>query len=108
MPSMTAQFDKAFNQDALSDDRIDRLATLMGSITRMSRYGGYCTMTDNGETLLVSGHYCPFCRDNGDDGEGDCIHKRALRLSWQAEVEAMEADREDYDAQRWAASVGMA
>jgi len=98
MPSLSAEtFDRAFNP--LSDDRIDRLAVLMGSIQRMDLVLGSCMMRDNGETLSVSTRYCAHCNaihGHDHDGEDDCIHKRALRLSLLAEEQALEADRADW------------
>ena len=98
MPSMTAAFQEAFAPTALSDDRIDRLAELMGSVTRMDqRNGSFCTMTDNGNALWVSDYYCAHCGPihGGGDGEGDCIHKRALRMSWEAELALRDQEQLD-------------
>ena len=110
MPSMTATFDKAFNPNALSDDRIDRLATLMGSVSNLDRMGRWCTMTDGDETGMVFDNYCSFCNMIHDptlsDGTESCIHKRALELSWQAEMEARDRDRDEDTERRIAAMVG--
>ena len=119
MPSMTANaqtFEKAFGP-ALSDDRIDRLAMLVGSIRNLS-VNGYATMTDNGNALAVSNHYCAHCSAVnaallGDpsianqDGEGDCIHKRALALAIDAELAMREAEEDEHyreieDMRAWA------
>ena len=114
MPSMTATFDKAFNPNALSDDRIDRLAVLMGSVSELSLTLGTCMMEDNGERLMVSTYYCAHCNAiHGDDhdGEGDCIHKRALALELAAEEQAREQLRAEYDAEQndaWMVAVGVA
>ena len=92
MPSMTADY-QTYDTD--------RLAQLMGSVTRLNLATESCMMRDNGENLMVRHDYCAHCNaihgfDN--DGEDDCIHKRALRLSWMAEVEAREEDRADLQA----------
>ena len=106
----TAAFDQAFAP--LSDDRIDRLAILIGSISHLNLAAGSGHMVDNGTTLAVSPHYCAHCgapngHDNGTDGEGDCIHKRALRLAIDAELamryqEELDHAAEMDDLRQWA------
>ena len=79
MITQAQAFDLAF-------DPIGKLAPLLGSIRHLGP--GYCTMTDRGETLMVSEHYCAFCNaihGHAGDGEGDCFHKRALRLAMELE-----------------------
>ena len=98
MPSMDSTKAAPVQMTALSDDRIDRLAVLMGSIVRMDqRNGSFCTMTDNGNALWVSDYYCAHCGPihGGGDGEGDCIHKRALRLAWEAELALRDQEQLD-------------
>ena len=68
----------------LAFDPIGKLAPLLGSVRHLGP--GYCTMTDEDETLSVSLHYCAFCNaihGYAGDGEGDCVHKRALRLAME-------------------------
>ena len=38
---------------------------------------GFAYVTVGKVRLLVSDYYCPFCRDNGTDGEAWCRHKEA-------------------------------
>ena len=71
---------------AFSPDGQNYLARLLGSVRHLGP--GYCTMTDDDETLSVSLHYCAFCNaihGHAGDGEGDCAHKRALRLAMELE-----------------------
>ena len=110
MPSMTAAFDIAFGP---TDNRVDRMAELVDNISHLSlAHGGSCMMRDNGRNLGVSSHYCGHCsaveaRFNGrpvgpdhQDGEGDCIHKQALRSLVADELlELREAEKmADYEA----------
>ena len=114
MPSTSSDLKDAFVPISLSDDRIDRLATLMGSVSELSLTLGTCMMEDNGERLMVSAYYCAHCNAiHGDDhdGEADCIHKRALALELAAEEQAREQLRAEYDAEQndaWMVAVGVA
>ena len=70
----------------LAFDPIGKLAPLLGSVRHLG--DGFCTMTDEDETLMVSEHYCAFCNaihGHAHDGEADCVHKRALRLAMELE-----------------------
>ena len=81
MITQAQAFDLAFAPDGQN-----HLARLMGSVRYLGP--GYCTMTDDDETLSVSLHYCAFCNAiHGfeHDGEADCVHKRALRLAMELE-----------------------
>ena len=56
------QFDVAFSP--LPDDRIDRLATLIGGVSHLNLAAEFCHMTDNGRDLAVSPHYCAHCQSD--------------------------------------------
>jgi len=95
---MSAAFEEAFRPATLTDDRIDKLAQLVGGIRYLSLTGS-CWMTDNDETLLVSEHYCAHCNaihGNDRDGEADCEHKQAMRRAIEIDIAYREAQAQEY------------
>jgi len=103
---MADRFDEAFRPATLTDDQIERLARLVGSVIRMNLHFETGDMLIDGEVYAVGKTTgCEFC---GTWGPHDCIHQRALALAIRAEEQAREDDRQDlYETYNTALGVGV-